>query len=117
VLVLLAALEAGRAQRARELALLRVLGARRRQLAAALAAEFGLLGAVSGTAAGLVAAGGGFALAHWVFKLDAAFDGWLILAGALAGVAGIGAIGFAATLRLTRVPPQQALRAAPAEAE
>jgi len=117
ILVLLAALEAGRSQRARELALLRVLGARRRQLAAALATEFGLLGAVSGTAAGLVAAGGGFALAHWVFGLDAAFDGWLVLAGALAGIAGIGGIGFAATLRLTRVPPQHALRSAPADAD
>lgn len=117
VLVLLAALQAGRAQRARELALLRVLGARRRQLAAALAAEFGLLGAVAGTAAGLVAAGAGYALAHGVFGLAAPFDGWLVLFGALAGTLGIGGIGLAATLSLTRLPPQRALRSASADTD
>lgn len=117
VLVLLAALQAGRAQRARELALLRVLGARRRQLAAALAAEFGLLGAVAGTAAGLVAAGAGYALAHGVFGLAAPFDGWLVLLGAAAGALGIGGIGVAATLSLTRLPPQRALRTAAADVD
>ncbi|MGH8271331.1 MAG: ABC transporter permease, partial [Gammaproteobacteria bacterium] len=110
VLVLLAALEAGRAERARELALMRVLGARRRLLAATLGAEFVFLGSIAGLAAGLVAAGAGYALARWVFDLPAYFDGWLVLIGALAGSLGIGGIGLAATLRLTRTPPLTALR-------
>lgn len=110
VLVLLAALEAGRTERARELALMRVLGARRRMLAATLGAEFGFLGTVAGLTAGLVAAGAGYALARWVFDLPAYFDGWLVLAGALAGGLGIGGVGLAATLRLARAPPLTALR-------
>ncbi len=110
VLVLLAALEAGRAERASELALMRVLGARRRLLAAMLGAEFVFLGSIAGLTAGLVAAGAGYALGRWVFDLPAYFDGWLVLAGALAGSLGIGGIGLAATLRLTRTPPLTALR-------
>lgn len=110
VLVLAAALQASRAQREREMGLLRVFGARRRQLTAALAAEFGLLGAIAGCAAGLVAAGAGYALARWVFDLPPAFDGWLVLAGALGGSLGVGGIGVAATLHLARRPPCAALR-------
>ncbi len=117
IVVLLTAIETGRAQRAREVALLRVLGARRRQLAAALAAEFGLLGTIAGTTAGLVAASAGLALGHWVLNLNAGFDGWVVLYGALAGGIAVGGIGFGATLWLTRVPPQWALRAAASEAE
>jgi putative ABC transport system permease protein len=110
VLVLLAALEAGRGERRHELALMRVLGARRRLLATTLATEFATLGAIAGLIAGLVAAGAGFALARWVFEIPAHFDGWLVLAGVLAGAIGIGGIGLAATLGLTRAPPRLALR-------
>ncbi|MGH8162543.1 MAG: ABC transporter permease, partial [Gammaproteobacteria bacterium] len=110
VLVLLAALEAGRRERSRELALMRVLGARRALLAALLATEFVTLGAIAGLVAGLVAAGAGYALARWLFDIPAWFDGWLVLAGVLAGAVGIGGIGFAATLGLTRAPPRTALR-------
>ncbi|MGH8273270.1 MAG: ABC transporter permease [Gammaproteobacteria bacterium] len=110
VLVLAAALAAGRAERVREIALMRVLGARRRLLATMLATEFMTLGAIAGLVAGLVAAGAGYALARWVFEIPAHFDGWLVLAGVLAGALGIGAIGLGATLGLTRSPPSLALR-------
>lgn len=110
VLVLLAALEAGRAERRRELALMRVLGARRGLLATLLATEFVTLGAIAGTAAGLVAAGAGYAMAQWLLDIPAGFDGWLVLAGALAGAIGIGGIGLGATFSLTRTPPGNALR-------
>ncbi len=112
ILVLLAALEAGRAERRHELALMRVLGARRKLLASLLATEFITLGAIAGTTAGLVAAGAGYALARWVFDIPPGFDGWLVLAGALAGAIGIGGIGLAATLGLTRASPRTALRRA-----
>ncbi|MDN5863961.1 MAG: hypothetical protein L0I62_01905 [Gammaproteobacteria bacterium] len=110
ILVLLAALEAGREERRQELALMRVLGARRKLLAALLATEFVTLGAIAGLTAGLVAAGAGFALARWVFDIPAVLDGWLVLIGAIAGAIGIGGVGFGATLRLTRSPPAVALR-------
>ncbi len=109
-LVLLAALQAVRDERLREIALLRVLGARRRQLLAALATEFITLGAVAGSTAGVIAATTGYALGRWVLDLDVQFDAWLLLAGALAGTLGIGLIGLAATHGLTRVAPSHALR-------
>ncbi len=109
-LVLLAALQAVRDERVREIALLRVLGARRRQLLAALATEFITLGAVAGSTAGLIAAATGYALGRWVLDLDVSFDAWLLLAGALAGTLGIGLVGLAATRGLTRVPPSRALQ-------
>lgn len=112
VLVLLAALEAGREERRRELALMRVLGAKRRLLATLLATEFLTLGAIAGLSAGLVAAGAGFALARWVFDIPAFFNAWLVLAGALAGAIGVGGVGLAATLGLTRSAPAGALRSA-----
>ena len=110
LLVLLAALQSIRDERIRELALLRVLGARRRLLVAMLAAEFSALGALAGLAAGLIAAGIGYALGHWILNLDAGFDAWLVLAGALAGTVGIGLTGLAATIGLTRMSPVLALR-------
>lgn len=110
LLVLLAALQAIRDERTRELALLRVLGARRRLLVLILATEFSALGALAGLAAGVIAAGTGYALGHWVLNLDADFDAWLILAGVLTGTIGIGLTGFAATFGLTRISPVHALR-------
>lgn len=109
-LVLLAALQAVRDERMRELALLRVLGARRRQLLLALTTEFTALGAVAGFTAGLIAAGAGYALGRWVLDLQVDFDAWLVLAGALAGTLGVGVTGLAATRGLIGVSPVRALR-------
>lgn len=109
-LVLLAAVQAMRDERMREIALLRVLGVRRRQLVASLAAEFIALGAVAGSTAGLIAAATGYALGRWVLDLDVTFDAWLLLAGGVAGTVGIGLVGLAATHGLTRVAPSRALR-------
>lgn len=110
VLVLLSALEAGRTQRSRELALLRVLGARRGDLTAALAAEFLVLGALSGAFAGLIASITAYLLAHWIFHLPTAFDSWLVVAGITLGLLAVAPVGLAATLRLTHLPPMSQLR-------
>ncbi|MGA7966735.1 MAG: FtsX-like permease family protein [Gammaproteobacteria bacterium] len=110
LLVLLATLQAIRDERTRELALLRVLGARRRLLVLTLATEFTALGALAGLAAGIIAAGTGYALGRWVLNLNAGFDAWLVLAGVLAGTIVIGLTGLAATYGLTRVVPTVALR-------
>jgi len=110
LLVLLAALQSIRDERIRELALLRVLGARRRLLVLTLATEFSTLGALAGLAAGVIAAVTGYALGRWVLNLDAGFDAWLVLAGVLAGTFGIGLTGLVATVGLTRISPVLALR-------
>lgn len=67
--VLLAALAAGRYQRIRESALLRVLGATRRQLRAMLLTEYVALGLLSGFTGVLLGSTAGYLLMRFVFKL------------------------------------------------
>jgi putative ABC transport system permease protein len=68
--VLYAALQASSDERRHELAVLRALGARSRQLSAALLAEFAALGALAGLLAGIAASLIGWALARFAFRLD-----------------------------------------------
>jgi len=87
VLVLYAALAAAQDERLREAALLRALGASRRQLAGAQRGEMLLAGGL----AGLLAAGGAVAvaaaLARFVFEFTFVPHPWVVLAGVLAGIA------------------------------
>jgi len=69
-LVLLGAVAAGRLQRIREGALLKTLGATRRQLTHILLAEYLALGLLAGVVGIGLAIGGGWAMTHFVFKLD-----------------------------------------------
>jgi putative ABC transport system permease protein len=110
VAVLFAVVESGRDERLFEGALLRALGARRRQILAGALIEFSLLG----TLAGLVAAGGaqlgGAMLADRVFGLDYAASPWLWLIGAATGLLLVGGSGFLATRSVVSQPPVLVLR-------
>jgi len=108
--VLYAAVEATREQRLREAAVMRSLGATRRQLARGLASEFLVLGLIAGVigAAGAVAVG--YGLAVHVFELDYRPGPALWLVGALAGAAAVGLAGLALAPGLTRAPPMRVLR-------
>ncbi|MDP2108603.1 MAG: FtsX-like permease family protein, partial [Rhodocyclaceae bacterium] len=97
LVVLYAALQASAGERSHELAVLRALGGRRRQLRQALFAEFATLGALAGLLAGLAATAIGTALARWVFQLDYLPTPGLLLVGTLAGLAGVALAGLAAT--------------------
>ena len=97
LVVLYAALETTSGERSHELAVLRALGGRRRQLRQALLAEFVVLGALAGLLAGLGAAAIGTALARWVFQLAYTPSLALPLIGALLGAAGVALAGLAAT--------------------
>jgi putative ABC transport system permease protein len=97
LVVLYAALQASAGERSHELAVLRALGGRRRQLYQALFAEFATLGAIAGLLAGLCATAIGTALARWVFDLDYLPTPGLLLVGVLAGLAGVALAGLAAT--------------------
>lgn len=109
--VLYAALEATHDEREYEVAVLRTLGARDRQLRAALAAEFAALGAIAGVVAGVGAAVIGWLLGRFVFQMPYE-PAWLVLpAGVLAGVLGITLAGLAGTARTLRAPALQSLRA------
>ncbi len=97
LLVLFAALEATFDERVKELAVLRTLGARHRQLRQALVVEFGAMGLVAGLMAVLGAGGMAWTLARFVFKLPWLPSPWLlggallfsVFAVALAGLVGL----------------------------
>jgi putative ABC transport system permease protein len=109
--VLYAALESTHDEREYEIAVLRTLGARDRQLRAALAAEFAVLGAISGLVAGVGSAIISYLLGRFVFHLPYE-PAWLVLpAGVAVGIAGITLAGLAGTRRTLRAPALQSLRA------
>ena len=69
-LVLLGAVAAGRLERIREGALLKTLGATRRQLTRILLTEYLALGLLAGLMGVGLSIGGGWAMTHFVFELD-----------------------------------------------
>ncbi|MGB5210263.1 MAG: FtsX-like permease family protein [Gammaproteobacteria bacterium] len=110
IVVLLAVVESGREERMFESALMRAMGARRRQILAGTAIEFALLGTLSG----LLAAGGalaaGWMLAELVFQLDFGGNAWLWLIGAGAGLLVVGSSGLLATRKVLDQSPMAVLR-------
>jgi putative ABC transport system permease protein len=108
--VLYAALESTHDEREYEIAVLRTLGARNRQLRAALAAEFAVLGAIAGVVAGIGSAVISWLLGRFVFQMPYE-PAWLVLpAGVLGGILGITLAGLAGTARTLRAPALQSLR-------
>ena len=109
--VLLAAIEGTRAERVRETALLRALGAGDRTLLLGLLAEYAALGLVAGLVAAAAAQGIGAALAYFVFDLPYAFSLPLWLAGAVGGSALVSVLGWLSLRPTLRASPTRALAA------
>lgn len=110
LLVLLAAIETSRAEREREVALLRTLGARSRFVAQALLVEYGTLGAASGLLAAGVAQLVAARLAADVFEMPFALPWWPWLVGPVGGAVLVGTMGWLALRGITRIPPDRVLR-------
>jgi putative ABC transport system permease protein len=110
LLVLLAAIDGTRAERVRETALLRALGARSSTLLKGLLAEYGLLGLISGSVAALAAQLIAWALASGLFGIPYGPRPMLWLTGALAGALLVAALGAFSLRRVLRTPPRQVLR-------
>ena len=110
--VLYAALEASADERRHELAVLRALGASRRQLAGALLAEFAALGALAGVLAGVAASLIGWGLARLAFHLDYLPQLGLWLIGAAAGLALVVVAGWLGASGMLRQSAMPSLRAA-----
>jgi putative ABC transport system permease protein len=112
LVVLYAAIASTRDEREFETAVMRALGASRRQIAATQFAEFALMGAL----AGLLASGGasalGYVLALKVLNVPYAGNGWIWLIGTGAGAAGIALAGMLGTRRVLATPPIRVLREA-----
>jgi len=113
LVVLVGALATSRSQRMREGALLKTLGARRRQVLVVLFAEYLALGTLA-TATGLVLAlGASAALARFVFEVPWGVHGLPLLGiwGAVAGMTVV--VGLLGSRSLLVRPPLPVLREAP----
>jgi putative ABC transport system permease protein len=113
ILVLFAALAASAEERRFESALLRTLGAGRRQIRAAVLGEFAIVGALAALIAAIGAGGAGMWLARRVFRISGYLPpvselGWSVLVAALL-IAGAGLIGLR---RVTQASPLLVLRRA-----
>jgi putative ABC transport system permease protein len=110
ICVLLAAVQSSQAERIRESALLRALGASHAQIKQAVIAEFAILGAIAGFLAAFFATLVAWALSRFVFELPFEVNGMLWLIGIVGGAIGISIAGFMATKRVLSTPPVVALR-------
>ncbi len=110
LVVLYAGIQNSLDERLRETAILRTLGAVKRQIRSALAAEFLALGALAGLLAALTAWAVGSVLAFQLFELPYAANPWLWPAGILAGTLGMGLAGLWGTRSVIRQPPLTSLR-------
>jgi len=109
-LVMYAAIQTTQQERRRETALLRALGASRRQVQLSLIAEFGTVGITAGVLAAVAATIAGYFLATNVFELPYRINPWLWACGILAGGAGITAAGLLATRPVLNQSPLLVLR-------
>jgi putative ABC transport system permease protein len=112
LLVLIAALSATADERRFESALLRTLGANRRQLTQAVLGEFVLLGLLAGSIAALGAALAGVWLAHRVFHVTYLPPPGALVASAFAATVLVALAGWLGTRRIARTSPLLVLRRA-----
>ena len=111
LVVLYAALQATHDERDYELAMLRTLGARNRQVRQALFAEFLVLGGVAGVLAGFGASAIGWVLAEQVFRMPYVPALIPVLVAVVLGAVGVVAGGWLGTRALLNRPPLASLRA------
>jgi putative ABC transport system permease protein len=110
VLVLGAAMFATRDERIHEVAIMRALGASRKQLSAALRIELALLGALAGVLAAFTALAIAQMLATHVFDFTMAWSRWPWVVGVVAGTLASLAGGSLALNGVVKSPPLAALR-------
>ena len=111
LVVLYAALQSTHDEREYELAMLRTLGARNRQVRQALLAEFLVLGGVAGVLAGVGASAIGWLLAEHVFRMAYVPALMPVVVAVLLGMAGVVGGGWLGTRKLLSRPPLASLRA------
>jgi len=111
LLVLIGAIAAGVSERAREAAILKVLGGSHSQILTAYLIEYGLVGAIAGSVGVLLGAAGAWPVVTLVFKVAWSID-WAGLVLLLAGATGLAAAGGGlAALKALSQRPAPVLRA------
>jgi putative ABC transport system permease protein len=108
--VLYAAIASTQDERIYQAAIMRTLGASRAQIRRAIVAEFAVLGALAGLLAATGATAMGLVIAKQVLNLSYTFNWTTWVVGALVGMLGIAAAGYAGTRRVLNVAPLRALR-------
>ncbi len=110
IAVLSAAFSSTQDERMKEGAILRTLGASRRQIVSAHLLEFLMLGGLSGLFGAIGATGLGYAVAKKLLDQSFSFDPWVAAAGILAGAIVIPLTGFFWTRKVLNTPPSRVLR-------
>ena len=110
VLVLYAALVATEDERRREAALMRVIGASRRQIVASQRIEFLAMGALAGVLATAAAAAIAQVLASRAFELDLPVNPWLWVIGPVSGIVLLSINAWISARKALAVPPALTLR-------
>ena len=110
MLVLFAGIQSTQDERIREAAILRTLGGSTRQIVAAQAAEFLVVGALAGVLAAIGATAIGYVLARQVLNLPYSINPWIWVVGLVAGGVGVLIAGLLGTRSVLRVSPLETLR-------
>jgi len=110
IVVLLAAIQTQRNDRRQEIAILKTLGASQQQIKLSVAAEFMVLGALAGITGAGLALLTGWGLANQVFSLSYQISWLPVIWGMLAGIIGLGGVGYAVIHQLIRTPPTHLLQ-------
>ncbi len=108
--VLLAAIEGTRAERVREAALLRALGASSGLIARGLISEYAVLGAIAGLVAAIAAQTVAWVLAEQVFNINYGPRPMLWLIGTLAGAVIVAGLGWLSLRKVLQTPPRLVLQ-------
>lgn len=110
LVVLLAAIQTQRNDRRQEIAILKTLGASQRQIKLSVATEFMVLGALAGITGAGLALLTGWVLANQIFNLSYQISWLPLFWGPLAGVIGLGSVGYAVIHQLIRTAPTRLLQ-------
>ncbi|PID45561.1 MAG: hypothetical protein CSB47_07885 [Proteobacteria bacterium] len=105
IVVLFAALQSQKAERRKELAILKTIGANRQQLRRSILTEFVLVGAIAGFLAGAFAVIASNIAAYVLFDLEPSINLLLILIGTVAGALLVGIAGYLNLRPLLNVAP------------
>ncbi len=114
LMVLYAAIQSTLDERRKESAILRTLGAVRKQILLGIILEFVVLGALAGLLAAVAASLLGYLLTTQLFELVYSFNPWIWLAGIISGAIGVGIAGVLGVSPTLNSPPLQVLRHTPA---
>ena len=108
--VLYAAIASTQDERIYEAAIFRTLGANRRQLARAWAAEFAILGGLAGLFAAAGASALGYVVGEHALNLTYTFNPWRWVSGVITGMMGVTVAGLLGTRAALSTPPLMTLR-------